>query len=81
MYLKINITPKEVSKNQINFKSDLGQITKQNTNLKSKDELSVIKNIENFFDFREKIIDLLEIILFCYLRLNINQNMEGVSKY
>ena len=33
------------------------------------------------FDLREKIIDFLEIILFCYLKPNTKQNMEKDSKY
>ena len=44
-----NINPKEVLKNQINFKSDLGQIKKWNPNLKSNNQVSVIQNVENFF--------------------------------
>ena len=36
---------------------------------------SVIKVLKLFFDLREKIIDFLEILLFCYLKLNIKQNM------
>ena len=36
---------------------------------------SVIKVLKLFFDLREKIIDFLEIHLFCYLKLNIKQNM------
>ena len=44
--------PKEVLQNQINFKSDLREVKKKNSDLKSKDQLSVIQNIENFFDLR-----------------------------
>ena len=44
-------------KNQINFKSDLSEIKKANLNLKSKDQISVIQNVENFFDLREKKFD------------------------
>ena len=69
-----NINPKEVLKDQINFKSDLGKTKKGNKKSKSKDQISVIQNIENIFDLREKII-FLEIILFCYLTL------KWVSKY
>ena len=39
-----NINPKEVLKNQERFKSDLS-------------EINTIKNITNFFDLREKVID------------------------
>ena len=51
-------------KNQINFKSDLGEIKKENPNLKSKDQISDIKNVQFFFDLREKLLIFLEIILF-----------------
>ena len=44
-----NINPKEVLKNQINFKSDLGKIKKRNPDLKLKDQISVIQNSKNFF--------------------------------
>ena len=47
-----NINPKEVLKDQINFKSDLDKIKKS----KSKDQISIIRNVENFSDLREKII-------------------------
>ena len=51
------MNPKEVIKNQIIFKADLGKIKKGNPDLKSKDQISVTQNFENFFDLREKIID------------------------
>ena len=54
-----SIDPKEILKNQINFKSDLGEIIKGNPKTKSEDQISVIKNVENFFDFREEIVDFL----------------------
>ena len=65
-------------KNQINFKSDLGEIKKENPNLKSKDQISDIKNVQFFFDLREKLLIFLEIILFFYPKLNTKQNIEGV---
>ena len=43
-------------KNQINFKSDLGEITKGNPDLKSWDQISVIQNVETFCDLREKVL-------------------------
>ena len=46
-----NITPKEVLKSQINFKSDLGEIKKRNPNLKPKDQISIIQNVENVRDY------------------------------
>ena len=75
-----NINSKKLLKNQVNFKylkkkSDLGEIEKGNSNLKSKDQISVIQNVENLFDLRKKII-FLDIILFCYLKLNIKKNMQ-----
>ena len=66
-------------KNQINFKSDLGEIKKENPNLKSKDQISDIKNVQFFFDLREKLLIFLEIILFFYPKLNTKQNIEGIS--
>ena len=54
-----SIDPKEILKNQINFKSDLGEIIKGNPKTKSEEQISVIKNVENFFDFREEIVDFL----------------------
>ena len=50
-----NINLKEVLKDQIKFKSDLGEIKKGNSNSKSKDEISVIQNFKKCFDLREKI--------------------------
>ena len=70
-----NINPKEVLRDQINFKSDLSEILK-NSKPKSKDQIRVIQNVENSFDFREKVIDSLQIVLFYYLILNIKQSME-----
>ena len=52
-----NINPKNVLKDQINFKSDLGEITKGNKKSKIKDQIDVIQNVEFFFDLIEKIID------------------------
>ena len=70
-----NINPRQVLRDQINFKSDLSDI-KKNPKPKSKDQISVIQNVENSFDFREKVIDSLWIVLFYYLILNIKQSME-----
>ena len=44
-----NINPKEVSKDQINFKSDLGEIKKGNPKSRSKDQIYLIQHVENFF--------------------------------
>ena len=43
----------------INFKSELGEITSGNPKPKSSDQLGAIKNINNFCDSRQKIINLL----------------------
>ena len=52
-----NINPKELLKDQINLKSELGEIKRENQKSKSEDQISVIENIRNIFDLREKIID------------------------
>ena len=45
-------------KDQINLDLiDLGKIRKENLNSKSEDQTSVIKNVKNFFDLREKFFD------------------------
>ena len=44
-----NINPKEVLKDQINFKSYLCEIKKGNPKSKPKDETSVLQNVETFF--------------------------------
>ena len=49
-----NLNPREVLKNQINFKSGLGKIKKQNPKSKSEDQISVIQNAQFIFDLREK---------------------------
>ena len=51
-----NIKPKEVLKNQINFKSDLGEM-KKIPKSKTENQISVIQNVQNVFDLRDKIID------------------------
>ena len=40
--------PKEVLKNQISFKSDLGAIVKRNPNSRSEDQISAMQTVENF---------------------------------
>ena len=52
-----NVSPREVLKNQKEFKSDLGEIKKGNPKSKSKDQISIIQNVQNCFDLREKIIN------------------------
>ena len=56
-----SVNPRKVSKSQNNFKSDLGEIKKGNRKSRSEYQISVIQNVENFFDLREKIIAFLEI--------------------
>ena len=50
----VNISPNEVLKDQINFKSYLSEIKKGNPKSKSKDQISVTQNVEHFFYLREK---------------------------
>ena len=52
-----NINPKEVVKNQINFKSDVGEIKNGNPNLKSKYQTSAIQNVNILFWLIERSID------------------------
>ena len=49
-----NVNTNEVLKNQINFKSNLAEIKQENPDLKSKDQINVIQNVQN--DLRETII-------------------------
>ena len=44
-----NINSKEVLKDQIDFKSDLSEIKKENEKSKSKDQISVMQNVEKMF--------------------------------
>ena len=74
-----NINPKEVLKDQINFKPDLREIKKGNKKSKSEDQISVIQNV-HFFYWREKKFDSFKDYYLSYLRLNAKQKMEGVSK-
>ena len=43
-----NKNPKEVLKDQINFKSDLGEMKKENPKSRSEDQISVIQNVNVF---------------------------------
>ena len=77
-----NINRKEVLKDQINLNPDLDKIKKWNPKSKSKDQISIIQNVEKFIWFKGKDYWFFsEIILVCYLKLNTKQNMEEVSKY
>ena len=67
-----NLNSKEALKSQINFKSDLGKIKKQNQKSKTEDQISLIQNVQKLLDLRGKIVDFLKIIFFCYLNLNTN---------
>ena len=59
-----NINPKEVLKDQINFKPDLREIKKENKKSKSEDQISVIQNVRFFFIEEKKKLILLKIIIF-----------------
>ena len=76
-----NVNSREVLKNTIDFKSDLGKIKKGNPKSKSEDQKWLIQNVQKCFDLREKKIFCLEIILFWYLKLSTKQNMEKEWKY
>ena len=66
-----NIKLKEVLKGQINFKTDLGEIKNEIKKSKSKDQISVIQNVQVIFYLREKSINFFrEFSFFFYLRLN-----------
>ena len=45
-----NVTPREVLKNQIKFKSDLGKIRKGIPDFKSEKQISLIQKVNNFSD-------------------------------
>ena len=53
----VDINTKEVIKNQINFKPNLGEIKKGISKSRSKDQISAIQNVQICFHLREKIID------------------------
>ena len=75
-----DINPKEVLKNQAWFKSDLSETKTGGKKLPN--QKNTIKNIDDFFDLREKIFDFFfEIILFSYLKLITKQHMEKDLKY
>ena len=59
-----NINPKEVLKDQNNFKPDLREIKKGNKKSKSEDQISVIQNVRFFFIEEKKKLILLKIIIF-----------------
>ena len=52
-------TLQQVEKQQKDFKKELNEITSGNPKHKSNNQLNVIKNVKNFYDSRQKIIDLL----------------------
>ena len=49
-----NLNPREVFKNQNNLKSDLRNIRNRNPDLKLGEQISVIWNVNIFFDLKEK---------------------------
>ena len=75
----VNISPKEVLKNQTRFKSDVSEIKLGGK--RSPNQKNTIKNISDFFDLREKIIDFFRDYFFCYLKLSTKENTEKDLKY
>ena len=57
LFKDLRKNPNEVLQDQINFKSDLGDMKKGNPKSRSKDQISVIQNVEVFFHLRKKYID------------------------
>ena len=54
----------KTSKSQNVIKVVVGEMKKGNPNLKSKDQISAIQNVEIYFDLRKEIIDFLLRLLF-----------------
>ena len=52
-----NLNQREVSKTEINLKSDQGEIKKGSPKSKSEDGVSIVQGVQYFFDLREKIIN------------------------
>ena len=52
-----NVNPRELLKNEIEFKSDLSGIRKENSKSKPEQQISVIRNVQNFIELREEIMD------------------------
>ena len=75
----VDINPKEVLKNQARFKRDLREI--KTGGKKSPNQKNTVKITTNFFDLQEKNINFLEIIIFCYLKLSVKQNLEKDLNY
>ena len=48
-----SLSPREVLKNLIGFKSVLGKVKTLNPKLKSEDQIRVIKHVQNYFDLKE----------------------------
>ena len=57
LFKDLRKNPNEVLQDQINFKSDLGEMKTGNPKSRSKDQVSVIQNVEFFFHLRKKYID------------------------
>ena len=75
-----NKIPKEVIKNQINFKPDLGEIRKRNPKLRLVDQISVRQNVEKLFDLREKISDFFRDYYFLLSEAKCKAKMWKVSQ-
>ena len=52
-----NANKTEILKNHILFKSDLGERRKRNPDFKSEEQVTVIQNVDKFFDLKEKLFD------------------------
>ena len=52
-------TLSQVEEDKKKFKSELGQITSRRPKDKSDDQKNSIKNVKNFYDSRQKVVDLL----------------------
>ena len=76
-----NVNPREVSKNQIDFKLDLGEIEKRKFKIKIRRSNKSNKKCSNFFfDWREKSINFYRNYFLSCLKLNTKHKMEKVSK-
>ena len=75
-----NMNPKEVLKNQINFKSDLGEIKKRKTKFKIKISNKCDKKCGELFRFKRKNCFFLEIFFF-FLLSEAKYNAKYNSNY
>ena len=71
-----NIKLAKAEEDQEQFKSDLNEITRQNSKKKSEDQIRTIENIKNLYKS-----NCIMIMLKLYLKLSTKQNMEKDLKY